>query len=80
MEYLWMFLVIISFISILYGLTLSVGLGWAIFILDLFSHSVSADYANAQRSIPVSKDGNTKNKGIFIVILGLIFGYLASLI
>lgn len=77
MQYLWLIWAIASLVSLLYGLTLTLGMGWATFIIDLLTQSVTTDYLHAQRSNPPSKNGDTKSRGILFIFLGLIFGYLA---
>lgn len=77
MQYLWLIWAVASFLSLLYGLKLTIGMGWATFIMDLLSQTVTNDYSHAQRTNPPTQNGDTKSKGIFFIFLGLIFGYLA---
>ncbi len=76
MEYIWLVFLLISFGFLLYGLRLIFGLGWALFIVELLTQTVSTDYAAAQRDTPPSKDGHQKQAGALYIFLSIIFGLL----
>ncbi len=74
---MWIVWAILGLVSLLYGLSLTLGLGWAMFIMDLLSQSVSTDYYHTQRHNPPAQDGDSKSRGILFIFLGLLFGALA---
>lgn len=77
MEYIWIIFTLVAIISLLYGLSLTIGMGWAIFILDLLTQNVTSDYANDQARNPASKDPKLFQRGLWLIILGIISGIFA---
>jgi quinol-cytochrome oxidoreductase complex cytochrome b subunit len=60
-------LVILLFIA---GLSLIIGVGWALFLFDLIAHNNSGDYANVQKSFSGTKFGY-KLLGLFLILISL---------
>lgn len=77
MENIWIVWAITSLVSLLYGLNLIFGLGWAMFIIDLLTQNVTSDYANDQRRHPPTKDGRLQQRGVLFVIFGIITAVIA---
>lgn len=77
MEYLWLIYAIASFAFLLYGMTLSIGFGWAMFIIELLGGSVTTDYMHAQRDFPPTKDQRKKYRGVACIFIGILFALLA---
>jgi hypothetical protein len=76
MQYVWLVYFILSLIFIFYGLVQLIGMGWAIFIFDLFSHSVQSDYTQYQREHPPIKEKRARVVGLICLLVGIFFGYL----
>ncbi len=67
----------LSVVFLLLGLSQFLGLGWAIFLIDLFGQSsVSADYAESQKIKPRSKTKKGKLIGFTFIGLFILFMFL----
>ncbi len=74
MDILGIILFALSITFFVLGLSQFFGLGWAIFLVDLFGQSiVSADYAESQKIKPPSKTKKGKFIGFTFIGLSILF-------
>lgn len=77
MDLIWIVITVLALVSLIYGLSLTIGMGWAMFIMDLLTQNVTADYANNQRQNPSAKDAKSKQRGSFFIFLGIILALIS---
>lgn len=63
---------VVGIIFILIGITLTLGLGWAVILLDLFGEMVTGDYSQIQKSYTGTKNRTKRKIGILLIFIGTI--------
>lgn len=77
MDILSIILFALSIVFLVLGLSQFLGLGWAIFLIDLFGQSmVSTDYAESQKIKAPSKTKKGKLIGFTFIGLSILFMFL----
>ena len=79
MDLLFIVLFLVSIFSLIWGLSLIIGLGWAILVFDIILHQIPlAEYSRTQKSYPSTKTTKSKILGLVLIIFSLLLFYLLT--